>query len=508
MKRLLPLLLAAALLLGPAALAEPQAAGGTVLSILNTERFAGMDQTYNEGYMPLVQDGMVHVILPLASREPLTGEEITVRVMAADDAPFVLPTYDRTVRESMHPAVGEDGEDKEISCCLAAFGLPLTADAAAGRWPLTIIASGRAQTGEAFSESFTVYVTVPEQAADGTEESPGDGSLDGPGSEPDDGYAGGGGEYAADSSGGGSSGGSGDAPAQSTPPPVPRLMLSSVQTSPYPVSAGADFTVEAALQNVSPAQAVTNVLVTIVPAGEALVPQPGQPLSLHFDRIPAGQSVSFSVLLHADGSAEAGTQKLSVHLVYEGKENAQYTAEEEILILLTQPVRLEWDAPEIPAAVHAGDTLSLAFQAMNLGRAPLYNVRVTLEGQGLRPETSLFLGNLESGTAAQGEMYVFVGMLDPDDPDRKYGETAGSMILTAEDADGQITALSEVFETEIEAPLTDLTATTSEPEPEEEDTSFQWILISVIAGAVIAVLVAVRITKRRATHAAQTQEMS
>lgn len=179
---------------------------------------------------------------------------------------------------------------------------------------------------------------------------------------------------------------------------------------------------------------------------------------------------------------------------YEGKGNEQYTGEEEILLALTQPVRPAWDVPEIPQSVHAGDTLNLAFQAMNLGKAPLYNVRVALGGQGLRPQNSLFPGNIESGQAAQGETYVFVGLLDQDDPEHKYGAASGTITLTAGNSEGEVTTLSEAFSTEIEAPLIETVIPQEESEP-EADASSQWILISVVAAAAILVLLTAQITK-------------
>ena len=463
---------------------DPEAAGGSVLTILNTDLFEGMEQTYSEGYMPQVKDGAIQLVLPLASREPLADDAVTVQVQAADDAPVILPTYDRTVVERAHTAVSADGAERDVCCFLVSFSLPLAESAAAGRWPLTLTASGQTQSGTAFTESFTVYVTVPQQSLPQPEEPLQDVPHE---PDPDPGAA-------------GTSVNGGNAPdssaAQSTPPPHPRLMLTSLQTSSWPVSAGQDFSVEAVLKNMSRAQAVTNVLVTLAPAGDALTPQAGQTLSFHFDRIPAEGTVSLTVLLHADGSAEPGTQRLTVNYTYEGKENEQYTGEDEILLALVQPVRLTWDIPEVPRSVHAGDTLNLAFQALNMGKTSLYNVRITLEGQGLRPENSLFLGNIDGGQAAQGEMYVFVGLLDADDPERKYGTAAGTMTLTAESAEGEVTTLSEAFETTIEAPLIETALVQEEKEP-EEDTSFQWILVSVVAAAVIAVLLTAQITRRK-----------
>ena len=75
--------------------------------------------------------------------------------------------------------------------------------------------------------------------------------------------------------------------------------------------------------------------------------------------------------------------------------------------------------------VNAGDSIKIPVQAMNLGRGKIYNVRCSLDVQGLNASKSLFLGNLDGGTAASGELDVFAGMIDEkaESADKRYGKT-------------------------------------------------------------------------------------
>ena len=86
-------------------------------------------------------------------------------------------------------------------------------------------------------------------------------------------------------------------------------------------------------------------------------------------------------------------------------------------------------------------------------------------------------------------------MINPDDPDHRYGEISGSVWLSAENADGETLMLSEEFTTEICEPA--LETDFAEEEEPEEDTSGQWILAVTVTSCILAVLAAVLITKKR-----------
>ena len=81
--------------------------------------------------------------------------------------------------------------------------------------------------------------------------------------------------------------------------------------------------------------------------------------------------------------------------------------------------------------VNAGDSIKIPVQAMNLGRGKIYNVRCSLDVQGLNASKSLFLGNLDGGTAASGELDVFAGMIDEkaESADKRYGKLREILFL-------------------------------------------------------------------------------
>lgn len=466
--------------------AEGAVAADTVtaeaLAVDTTHRYEGMEQTYAEGYIPTVTEAGVHLLLPLTAVHPIVDSTITVRADLGnpDKCPFVWKNYDRP----FHLEICTDSEGEAQLIFLVAFDLELTEDHEPGRYPVTLTASGTVLEGQRpFMQSFTVFVTlsapdpepttVPEEPEPTAPEIPADG---------------GGGVDTGGSPSGGSSG-------EGKPPSAPRLLLTAYTIMPSPVLEGQNLTFSGTLKNMSRKQTLTNVLVTVQPEGTALV-SAGAPLSFWFDKIAPEGAVSFDAQLQALSAGDASPQKIGVRAVYEGKDAKEYESSDTVTIAISQPMRLEWDEPEIPASLHAGDTMAVSIQVMNLGRATIYNLRAQIEAPGLTPQNSLFLGNADSGTAKKGDLYAFVGTLESEEGqvEDRYGRTAGTITLTGENQDGESVMLTEEFETMIEPPVIH-----ADPEPEEpeEDTSFQWILIAVIVGAATAVVAAILLRRSK-----------
>ena len=93
---------------------------------------------------------------------------------------------------------------------------------------------------------------------------------------------------------------------------------------------------------------------------------------------------------------------------------------------------------QIPEEVNAGDRLQIPVQLVNVGRGMVYNARCTVDVPGLQTDKSLFLGNIEGGTAVSGELDAFAGVVNAEEEttEKRYGRTGGRILLTYEDEDG------------------------------------------------------------------------
>ena len=61
---------------------------------------------------------------------------------------------------------------------------------------------------------------------------------------------------------------------------------------------------------------------------------------------------------------------------------------------------MQFDDLSFPSEVVVADVVEAKVQAMNLGRSKIYNVRAEIAADGLKPQGTIFIGDMEAGTAA------------------------------------------------------------------------------------------------------------
>ena len=455
---------------------------GVLLVIDNDALYPGMDRTYSNGYIPTVTDNTASVILPL---KPTNGiESSTVRVSVdlgnPDNSPFVFENLNQTVALREHTV---DGGSRTLEAYLIDLALPLTADRQSGRYPVILSVQGTTEAGDAFEQTFTVYVTVdgaaqesePPPEADVAEALP-----DFEGNTP-----------AAADEGVSTSSGSLTSAQATEPPPQPKSVISGFAVDPWPIIAGQEFSITVNLQNTNTRVSMRNVKVTLHGETDDIV-SAGEAGSFYFAEVKPEETVSVSSRLLVQPGITNDAAAILIHADYEGADRTAFTADEQLVLQVRQPVRLEVDAVNIPAQVSAGETLSVSVNVMNMGRSTVHNIRAQLEAPGLVPEGSLFLGNLESGSAKRGELYAFVDFIDANGGmEQRYGETAGRVILTYENAFAEEEVQEMIFVTDIQPPLLPQTAVLPEEESENRNPAFvQWWVSVAAAGGVLAVLIA------------------
>ena len=160
---------------------------------------------------------------------------------------------------------------------------------------------------------------------------------------------------------------------------------------------------------------------------------------------------------------------------------------------------MRYDAVAMPKEVTAGETVSLPANVFNVGKSTLRNVTVTLEGAGLFPTSSVFLGDILPGEAGYGEMKVFIGMLSMTEGyTESYGLTKGTYTVSYEDDFGTTHTEEAPVTTEIKQPVIEGEKTDAEKKAEEERQKAigQWWISVLVAFAIIAIIVTVIIVTK------------
>jgi hypothetical protein len=412
------------------------------LNIDSDTLYNGMAKTYAKGYMPLVQNGMVYIILPLLGETYNGKVTVTADLGATAGSPFVYGNYTQTLH-------GPNGY-------LFAFEIPLAQARYNGSYPVVLKADYLDTTGEKAQQSFTVYVAITD------------------GKTPPDPNA-----------------------VKKEAAEKPELFISACKTDPETVDGEEEFTVTIKVENIGNIRA-RNVRLTYggsdTSSAEADTPSGIEPVdtnnSIHLDNISEGKSVTETFKLRTTKDILAGSQPFSITLDYTDLYGGVYTSTRAFLVKVAREAEISYDPITVPKEVTAGETMSLPANVFNTGKSTLRNVTITVTGAGMFPTSSVFLGDIQPGHVGNGEMKVCIGMLSMTEGyNENYGKTQGKYTITYEDDAEEKHTIDLDFSTEIKKPVIDTSADAKAKAIQQP--VMQWWIAVLTCFAIIAIVIAV-----------------
>ena len=305
-------------------------------------------------------------------------------------------------------------------------------------------------------------------------------------------------------------------PEEPTPPEVtssstPKLILDryvmtwegeTIQT----LRAGAMFDLTFTLRNTSVLTDLSNITVTLSSADGVFMPAAGSN-TFYIEEIESGGETERTIRLVVAQNAETKSYQLNFNLDYEDEDGATYRPGETLSLPVVVPLIVELNNFNPPVWAEMGMQTYMTFNYINKGKGTVYNFTIDIEGDFMLPDgSSYYIGNLVSG-------YIdwFECMLIP----MASGEVAGAVVLSFEDAVGNITEMREEFILNVnepyypEFPMDGFPGMDPwNPEPESSGGGLfgmaLWLTIACGAGIVVVLLVTFllirrsRIKKRRA----------
>lgn len=143
--------------------------------------------------------------------------------------------------------------------------------------------------------------------------------------------------------------------------------------------------------------------------------------------------------------------------------------------------------------------MNVQMQAMNLGRGTVYNVRAVIEADGLAPEGTLFIGNIEAGKTASGSTKVNVSGLSGAN---LYGRTEGTVTCYYEDENGK------EYEKKMDISTTIKTPFSNKEEMKTDDTGQWWTVMAVIGGILVVFVVTIVLKSIKRNRKDEAEEES
>lgn len=415
------------------------------LCIDNKNVYDGMQQAYANGYQPVCANGNVTLVLPLISDGKLQQDKITASVDlgATDSSVFVFRSYEKEFN-CKPEYINGTGETKDIF--LVSFELTLSEKRVNGIYPVIINVSGKDENGIEVQKSFTNFVTV----ADGIDPNAA------------------------------ASGAADTTQAEETPTSAPVVLVDKSVINTDMVKAGEDFEVTVTLKNTSRQKSVQNLVATVnVPSADIELKNDSN--TIFIGKIGTQKTTELTLKFHASKSTADGNYPIEIAMSYDDPKASTLSSTGSFVVTVEQPLDVKLTMPNIDKNVTAGDTIPLTFQVMNLGRSTVYNVRCDVTGDGLSQTRTAFIGNMESGTAGEGETNLFITTLEGKS---QYGDTTGTVTLTYEDGFGNEQTQEFSFNTTINK-MPDEASTGDEKK--EKSASQWWISLAVIGGLIILV---------------------
>ncbi len=441
---------------------EADEGGGVAGFVIDNQNvYKGMEKSYSRGYVPKIGNDNAVLVLPLQAKHKISGNQITAALKfgEGENLPFVHKNYEKEVKLKYYK-VGKQG--KKVGRYLVSFNLKLKKDRYNGSYPVIVTVSGQDEAGNEISQEFTVYVTITDGKKAGEAEDAQEGGED------------------------------------TVAKFAPKVMIDSYQFSRKKILCGEKFTAKITLHNTSNSEPVKNMMVSVTP-GEN-VELLGRTGSSYVQELAAGGSCDLSFRFRVNASAPRGQYSIGVTMDYADAKGGTHTAEGAMKVSAEQSVQIQIPPVSMAKTIQLGETVELQTQVMNLGKGKLYNVRATLEAEGLTPSGAAFIGDVEAGTSMSGSMEVTAEGLTGTN---LYGTTQGKITFYYADEAGNEMTQEQTFETDILSPLSG----ENEAEP-EEDTRQWWVIMAVIVALLIlaAVIFFVRRSKRIQTGGGDVNE--
>ena len=224
---------------------------------------------------------------------------------------------------------------------------------------------------------------------------------------------------------------------------------------------------------------------------------PGSTDSAYIDGIAAGGSAAARFKIMAKPDAEAGSAVLGVGLTYESADSVTGTANQNIMIPVSQKMDLMLGTPAVYGKQIKGREASISLPITNMGRGKALNVRV-LGADGITISSPCYVGDILAGASITADISAGFS---------KIGSYMGTLIVQYEDANGTLytsTAQVQLNVSENSAASDPANNNNNNPGTGNQQGSssgqgqsiLPWILLAVVAVAAI-IVIAVMASKNR-----------
>ncbi len=223
----------------------------------------------------------------------------------------------------------------------------------------------------------------------------------------------------------------GETPGGETTQTLPKLVVDSYNFSEEKIYAGETFTLTFTVRNTSNEEDTKSILVTMTNNADTgkLTPAEGSN-TLYIDKLAKGESKTMTMSIATAPDTEAKAYEIKLDFEYEGTKTRPATlakgeSSASIPVTVMQKIRLKIDDPTVDGEAMEGESVPVYFSLYNMGRSPIYNCMVTVEGDGLSLEDSFFQGTVAAGNSMRADLSIITAT---------PGQIDGEIVISYEDS--------------------------------------------------------------------------
>lgn len=291
-------------------------------------------------------------------------------------------------------------------------------------------------------------------------------------------------------------------PAPTAEPDLPKVMVKDFSFGGTSVEAGKEFTLDLTLFTTSGNTNLEDVMVGLNFGEAKNVSLASGSMNTYVGTLAPGATKHITYKIITDATIEPGAIGITVQLTSKnGEPNSS-----PISIPVTQPDRFEITGIEAPETITLGEEGYLSVTFVNKGKSPVNNLSAEIQGTNLaNPGQSQFLGNIAAGTENSVDFSVMASA---------EGTINGKVLLSYEDAKGEIVTLEKEFSCMVQA-MPEMDPGMMDPgmmDPTMGDDVksgmpwWGWLLIALGVAAVAAAVVLVVLKKKKAKKLAELED--
>ena len=257
---------------------------------------------------------------------------------------------------------------------------------------------------------------------------------------------------------------------------APRLMVTGYELSEESLSPEKTAVLKVTFKNYSSKKAIYNIKLSLFdPSGEIITT--GMPTK-YVNAVYAGSTYVWEIELKAVNTASIGQHDLQITAEYEDKNYSSYSSSDTLRIDVKQSVKLSYSGAVLPKKAIQGDTQTVTVDLMNTGKSTIYNCTLDFNIEGMQSGGSVFVGNIEPATNAQGSANLRVDS-------NTLGEVTGKITISYEDDYGKEYKETVDVSTVIEEKVEQISELTNKEDENKNPLWWLFILIGLTAGGSI-----------------------